>query len=176
MLPRTAFRGVIPDAVLEEACRLSSCPRHPPPPGMAKINWGLPKVQKLLEPYAGQIAKLLTAISGDLRRLSAAQPPGRPAPPPLAKRRRPTLTDVMNVVRTLWRNEGVSPERRQARLRICYACSFIAIDRKGIPFCRLCGCRVRKKRTLIDKLHFEEREGVVGCPHPDGSQWRANNV
>ena len=72
----------------------------------------------------------------------------------------------------------ISADRIRNRIEICARCRFVRIrkTRNGRKLnCRICGCRLRGDRSLINLARYEETRHY-GCKHPRGSRWKKSGV
>ncbi len=72
----------------------------------------------------------------------------------------------------------VSEARIRGRINICARCRFVRVrkTRAGRKLnCRICGCRLRGDRSLINLARYEETRHY-GCKHPKGSRWKRAKV
>jgi len=72
----------------------------------------------------------------------------------------------------------VIDERICRRIEICAGCPYVRVKRtrKGRKvICRICGCRLRGNRSLINLARYEET-ARYGCKHPRGSRWKKAGV
>ena len=83
------------------------------------------------------------------------------------------LPKTLSVAKALLTGVDVSPERLEKRLEICSNCPKAKKD-GNLMTCSICGCKL-KIRGLVNLARYEETQ-EYGCKHPDGSQWKKNNV
>jgi hypothetical protein len=85
------------------------------------------------------------------------------------------LKAILPVLSAVTSGEEINIERRQKRLLICSDCPKLSLV-DGKIGCGVCGCRLQiNDKSIINLINYEETE-KYGCKHPDGSQWKKNNV
>ena len=81
----------------------------------------------------------------------------------------------------------VGPLERRRRLKTCQKCTYYRTQGKALGRlrrwvyqrlgkippngCEICSCKLNSLPQLDNLIFHPEVPGVVGCPHPEGSQW-----
>ena len=98
--------------------------------------------------------------------------PSRNVPAPAVKpdpNAKPPITaaKVASFVEAMLTAPAVSKEVEAQRQAICAKCDKRKLDKKGSPFCGLCGCSVAVDGwKLMHLTHYEENLPKWGCKHP----------
>ena len=88
------------------------------------------------------------------------------------------IRKTVSLASALVAGRRVANERICRRIEICARCPYVRIKRtrKGRKMlCRICGCRLRGNRSLINLARYEETKRY-GCKHPRGSRWKKEGV
>ena len=94
------------------------------------------------------------------------------------------FSKVITLASALLTGKCVSKERMEKRVEICRTCPLVKFqgnDETALPYCGVCGCKVRGDRTLINLARFEETS-KYGCKFPDPatnqrkSKWKEAGV
>jgi len=95
------------------------------------------------------------------------------------KRPGPNLVrKTISLASALVAGQRVSIKRIRRRIKVCARCRYVRVrkTRKGRKLnCRICGCRLRGDRSLINLARYEET-ARYGCKHPRGSRWKKKGV
>lgn len=78
-----------------------------------------------------------------------------------------TLAEMFHAAVTVAKGNTVSLEIFEERTAICAECPYRKIDKKGVPFCGICGCTVgRDMHKLFNLALYAEKLPKHGCKHP----------